>query len=229
MRDNDKSSSASLIIDSSVPVAQYQEEYKKKLSMNESLPIYYKIIDMIYLSSTDESFLYNPLQIIEELFSFVESLGTSSQNRVDVLKYVIKNRAVSPPVIMNDLNIAEASLYRSIDELVEKGFIVWATTATRSKKKKGYACGIIAIPNFTPEDLINARQSEVERNKPKSIMVQKAYQLLLDEYSDKEPTRQQVITRLKPKLSGYAILDIIGWIDSAIELAHKNKKIKIWC
>ena len=45
------------------------------LSDNESLPLYYKIIDIITLSPHDESVLNDPIKKIDELLSFAESVG----------------------------------------------------------------------------------------------------------------------------------------------------------
>jgi len=214
-----------------VPVAPNITSQKKEiitLTANESLPLYYKIIDIITLTTTDESVLYNPIKKIDELLTFAESVG-ASKNRRAVLKHLLVHKAASPPVIRDETGLKEGPTYRAIDELVKLNYIVWATPTTYNWKRKGYAAGIVALPNFTPEDIIQARTQEVERTKPSAKMVQRAYQLILDEYMDREaPTRSQIIQRIKPRLSGFAVHDIIDWIDQAIELAHKNGTIKVW-
>ncbi len=213
----------------SSPVAQMSQENEiTTLSVNESLPLYYKIIEMITLTTTDESVVKNPIKIIDELLSFAESVGNSKNRRI-VLRYLLLNRAASPPNIRDKTGLVEGPCYRAIDELVKLGYIEWLTEPTYNWKRKGYASGIVGLPNAQPEDLIAARTQEVERTKPQAKMVQRAYQFLLDEYTNRDPpTRTQVISRLKPLFSGFATQDTIFWIDRAIETAHKNGTVKVW-
>ena len=205
-----------------------QENGINTLSSCESLPLYYKIIDIITLSSNEERVVNDPIKKIDELLSFAESVG-GSKNRAKVLRYIMINRAASPPVIRDETGLPEPSAYRTIDQLVKLGYIVWATQATFNWKRKGYASGIVAVPNYTPEDLIAARDKEVERVKPRARMVQRIYQFMLDEYAHREPpSKRDIVQKVKPQFSGFAVQDIISWVDQAIEVAQKNGTIKVW-
>ena len=137
--------------------------------------------------------------------------------------------AASPTCIRDDLNIPECSVYREIKNLEEWGYIEWAIPTTFNWKRKGYAAGIIALPNAQPEELIKAREREVERTRPQAKMVQKAYQLILEEFIDKPDlsTRTNIIQYVKPYFSGFHVKDIIFWADRAIEKASQEMKIAI--
>ena len=76
--------------------------------------------------------------------------------------------------------------------------------------------------------MIEARNREIERTKPQAKMVQKAYQLILDEFTNKpdQATRTNIIKHLKPRFSGFHTNDIIFWVDRAIEKA--SKEMTIW-
>src|SRR4030042_3050669 len=205
-----------------------QEEGINTLSSCESLPLYYKIIDIITLSPHDESVLNDPIEKIDELLSFAESVG-AHRNRRTILRYIMINRAASPPIIRDETGLPEQSTYRTINELVKLGHIVWATPTKYTWKRKGYSSGIVAIPNFTNEDITQARDKEVERVKPRARMVQRIYQFMLDEYTNKEsPTKRDIMQKVKPQFSGFAVMDIIAWVDQAIEIAQKNGTIKVW-
>lgn len=201
---------------------------KGTLSPAESVPFYYKLIDFITLSSAAESVLQEPEKIVRSMLSFVESVGYSPSRRA-VLGHLLLGKADSPSTIRVKTGLSEPSVYRAIDDLVELGYIVWATPTKINWKSKGYSSGIVALPNFTPEDLIEARNREVERVKPQARMISKVYQMLLNEYTGREPvTRRDVITRLKPRFSGFAAQDVVTWVDGALELAQRNKILKVW-
>lgn len=205
------------------PVAQ-----KGTLSVGESVPFYYKLIDLITLSPTDESVLKNPKKIVEELLSFAESVGCSPSRRA-VFGHLLLNHAESASTIKAHTGLPEPSLYRAIAELVELGYIIWAIPTKINWKRKGYSSGIVSLPTATPEDLIAAREREITRVKPQVKMVQKVYQLILDEYEGRdEVNRAQVIQRIKPAFNGFAIKDILTWVDDALELVERNKKLKVW-
>ena len=198
------------------------------LSPDESHPQYNIIKDFITLLSYDERVPFNPLKKIDELFSFFERVA-KSKNRTAIMKYLLKNIASSPTCIRDDLLIPEASVYREIKKLEKWGYIEWVIPTSFNWKRKGYATGIIALPIYKPEDLIEARNREIERIKPQAKMVQKAYQLILEEFTSKPDlaTRKNIIKQLKPEFSGFHVNDIIYWIDRAIEKASQEMKIAV--
>ena len=197
------------------------------LSPDESLPQYNIIIDFITLLSYDERVPLNPLKKLDELFSFFERVA-KSKNRTAIMKYLLKNIATSPTCIRDDLLIPEASVYREIKKLEKWGYIEWVIPTSFNWKRKGYATGIIALPTFKPEDIIEARKREVERTRPQAKMVQRAYQLILEEFIDKPDlsTRTNIIQYVKPHFTGFNINDIIFWIDRAIEKV--SQEIMVW-
>jgi len=197
------------------------------LSPDESPPQYNIIMDLITLLSYDKSVLSNPLKKIEELFSFFESV-TPSKIRTAIMKYLFRHIAASPTCIRDDLNLPESSVYRELRNLEEWGYIVNPLPTTYNWKRKGYAAGIVALPIYTPEDLVKAREREVERTQPQAQMVQKVYQLILEEYTDKPElcTRNNILKTVKPKFQGFHVNDIIFWVDRAIEKA--SQEITIW-
>ena len=197
------------------------------LSPDERVPQYNIIIDLITLLSYDESVPYNPLKKIDELFSFFERVA-KSKNRSAIMKYLLQNTAASPTCIRDDLNIPECSIYRELKKLDKWGYIETPIPTSYNWKRKGYATGIVALPIYKPEDLIEARTREVERTKPQAKMVQKAYQLILEEFTDKPDlaTRNNIIKHVKPQFPGFQTNDIIFWADKAIEKA--SQEITIW-
>ena len=197
------------------------------LSPDESVPQYNIIMDLITLLSYDKSVPYNPLKKIDELFSFFERVA-KSKNRTAIMKYLFQHTAASPTCIRDDLNIPEASVYRELRKLDDWKYIESPIPTSYNWKRKGYATAIVALPNYRPEDLIEARNREVERTKPQAKMVQKAYQLILDEFTSRPDlaTRTNILKQLKPQFSGFHTNDIIFWVDRAIEKA--SQEITIW-
>ena len=106
------------------------------LTAGESVPLYYKIIDLITLLSAGESVLINPKKRVEELLSFAESVGYSKSRRA-VLGHLLLSRADSPGVIRVQTGLLEPCVYRAIDALLELGYLVWAVPQASTGSVRG--------------------------------------------------------------------------------------------
>ena len=204
-----------------------KDNHSTTLSLNESIPQTRIVYDYITLLSFDESVVKSPYALLGEFLNFFEKVATS-KNRVKILRHLFKNIADSPQVILDETQIPEASAYRELKRLEKEGYIETVIETTYSWKRPGLASSIIALPIYTDDHIIAAREREKERVKPTNQYINELYRITLDDFIEPWDYKRgvdhikELLPFIKKQCSGYTLHDILFFTERVAEKLQKE-------
>uniref|UniRef100_A0A6M3M3P1 Putative transcriptional regulator n=1 Tax=viral metagenome TaxID=1070528 RepID=A0A6M3M3P1_9ZZZZ len=200
------------------------------LSENESCPYKYNKMDINYLLSYGERCPPNPVEKMKELLSYFENIVTS-KNRKKIYLYLLEKQASTPQCVVADLGLPEQSVYRELKHLTGKGILEYAVKPRHQRKTSGKVPGIISFPNCDKSYIQEAIKRDKIRKHPKSKLVQRLTQLILEEYfadlHEKEIYYTSIVGFVKQECKGFAFKDIMAFSDEIAETLH-FKEITVW-
>ena len=205
-------------------------ETEDQLSKSERCPNNNKERDINHLFSFGESWSNNPIEKVKDLLSYFENIVTS-KNRKKIYLYILEKQASTPQCIVADLGISEQSVYRELKHLTGKGILEHAIKSRHQKRTDGRVPGVISFPNCDKSYIQEAIKRDKIRKHPKSKLVQRLTQLILEEYfadrQEKEIYYTSIVGFVKEECKEFAFKDILAFSDEIAENLH-FKEIKVW-
>lgn len=205
-------------------------EKPDQLSKYERCPNNYNKWDINHLLSYGERWSQDPIQKMKELLSYFENIVTS-KNRKKIYLYILDKQASTPQCIVAALDIPEQSVYRELKHLIKTGILEYAIKPRHTRKSTGSTPGIISLPNCDKSYIQEAIKRDKIRKHPKSKLVLKLTQLILDEYfsdrQEKEIYYTSILSFVKEECKGFPFKEILSFSDEIAENLH-FKEIKVW-
>lgn len=202
------------------------------LSKNERCYNNNKEMDINYLLSYGERWSQDPVKKIKDLLSYFENIVTS-KNRKKIYLYILEKKAATPQCIVEDLGIPEQSVYRELKHFARKGILEYAIKPRHIKKLTGSNPGIISLPNCDKTYIQEAIKRDRIRKHPKSQLVYRITQLILDEYfidnKPKEIHYTSIVGTVRQQCKDYHDLsnEINNFSDEIAQVLHM-RGIKVW-
>jgi hypothetical protein len=167
----------------------------------------------------------NPLIIIHRDFQeLVRELRKIIKPRligvIALYSYFTTRRAATPGVIIQELEIADSTLYDLLEFMVQKELLVKVEKAVKGRGTPGRRSIIYALPGYTKQDILNAQKMEKMRTTKFLYPVIKARNLaieLMQRRGAKEITLKELISIIRENhlASRYGIYDIaeeVAWM-----------------
>lgn len=180
---------------------------------------------VLYDESTN---LSNSLTRITKLLSFHEKIF-SSPSTAEVFLYFCMNGSATGWTLQNELDMAEATVYRALKRLRTMNVIESALRASKQKGSKGGPRPVVwALQGSTTEEVARALRLHYRMLSPKFLVAEKAAQTILDEYIIKrqvdEISYREIIIHVKELRIPFSTPDIAD-----LAATYLNEKgIKVW-
>jgi len=207
-----------------------ETENPDHLSKNERCPNNYNKRNLDHLLSYGERWSQDPIQHTKDLLSYFENIVTS-KNRKKIYLYMLDNQASTPQCIVAGLDIPEQSVYRELKHFIKTGVLEYAVKPRHTRKSTGSTPGIISFPDCDKTYVQEAIKRDRIRKSPKSKLVLRLTQLILDEYfssdHEKEIHYTSIIGFVKEECKEFAFKDIMDFSDEISENLHLQE-IKVW-
>jgi len=207
-----------------------ETDNQNHLSKNERCPNNYNKRNLDHLLSFGERWSRDPVQHMKDLLSYFENIVTS-KNRKKIYLYMLDYQASTPQCIVAALDIPEQSVYRELKHFIKTGVLEYAVKPRHTRKSTGSTPGIISFPDCDKSYVQEAIKRDRIRKSPKSKLVLRLTQLILDEYFSnnevKEISYTNIVGFVKNECKGFAYKEILSFTDEISENLHLQE-IKIW-
>jgi len=189
---------------------KYIEVYRRLLLLNE------------------ENNLATTLKNIQELLSFSENIFSSS-SVAETFLYFCLHGAGTAWVLQNELNIPEATVYRSLKRLRTLGIIIPALKVSKIKSSKGGPRPTVwALEGASKEEVSRAIKLHYKMLSPKFRVAEEVAQTILDEYISKrnihEISYKEIVVQVKELKIPFRIPDVADLAASYL----LEKGVKVW-
>ena len=156
---------------------------KKLLLQNESNSIYNKVNGIKLLLLFYNNFACLPDSWTDELLSFHEKIVRSKATSRTLI-FLCRFKAATMATLMRSLpEIPEATLYRTLKDLMRMGLVVTPVRGGTSRHRRGGPRPrIYAILGYEPENIAKARERDVLSQMPQGVSVERLTQLIMEEY-----------------------------------------------
>jgi len=187
-------------------------------------------MDINLLLPYGERWSQDPVKTVKDLLSYFENIVTS-KNRKKIYLYLLEKQASTPQCVVADLGLPEQSVYREIKHFIQKGILEYAIKPRHQRKTSGKVPGVISLPNCDLSYIQDAIKRDKIRKHPKSKLVLRLTQLILEEYfsdrTEKEIYYTSIVGFVKNECKDFAFKDIMTFSDEIAENLH-FKSIKVW-
>jgi predicted transcriptional regulator len=212
------------------PVNYEKNQNKKevKTSLNESnFSEYIKLYRKLLLLN-ERNNLATTLKNIQELLTFSEKIFSSSAVS-EAFLYFCLHGASTAWILQNELNIAEATVYRALKRLRSLNIVVPALKIAKIKNSKGGPRPTVwALKDSSKREISNALKLHYRLLSPKYRVAEEVAQTILDDYMMRknvnEISYKDIIIQVKELGIPFRTPDIA---DLAASYLHE-KGIKVW-
>lgn len=165
---------------------------------------------------------------IHKLLSFCENVFSNSSN-AQVFAYLCLHGAATAWVLQNDLDMPEATVYRTLKLLRSKKVVVPAIKVSKVKKSKGGPRSTVwALEGASKEEISSAVRLHYRMLSPKYRVAEEVAQTILDEYITPrhvfEINYREIVIKVKELRIPFSTPDIA---DLAANYLNE-KGVKVW-
>jgi len=209
------------------PIIKYKEYM---LTPKDDSDLEYNIIKSfkLFIKSCEKQ----PSKNLIRLYKILSKLGGIFRSNANsqIFVYMIEKGAATAWIILNDLNIPEASVYRALKYLRTSKFIKPAIKTSKRiiKSKGGPRSTVWAIIGASDEEISNALQRHYKMLSPKYIVAEDVAQKILDEYLIKrnieEITFREILIKVKELKIPFRSTDVANLTEQVL----RDQGIKVW-
>jgi len=166
------------------------------LSSNENNSVL-KLIRKMKLLFYNES--DNPLNRVREarrILSFIESIFNSVATG-EIFLYFLDRGAATAWLLQVDLELPEATVYRSLKQLRARGIIVYALKVSRHRGSRGGPRPIVwALQEAHTGDIAHAIRSHQRSLSPKYRVAEELVQTVIKDHLERTPQPEEITHRM---------------------------------
>jgi predicted transcriptional regulator len=151
-----------------------------------------------------------------------------NKSNTETLLSLASHRAATMRTLLNDIDLSEMSVNRSLNILKHLGLIHRAGKTKQAKSLGGPKPTVWAIHGYKPDDITQAIVTHQRLSSPLYSESEKATQLIIDDYiaskNPKEVTREEIWPLIKKLNPGFSIKEFGDRVLSNLQ----KQGIKVW-